>query len=121
MEMSDGSVGSILYVALGDKRLPKERCELYADGMVAVLDDFRSGLIVRNGREEKLRAGAQDKGHAAEVAAFVECVRTASAPPIALESMIATTLASFAAVEALRDGAPVDLTAALAEYGVATN
>jgi predicted dehydrogenase len=118
LAMSDGSVGSILYVALGDKRLAKERCELFADGAAAVLDDFRTATVYRGGREEKLRGGAQDKGHAAEVAAFVEAVRAGGPSPIPLDSLVATTLASFAAVESLRTNAPVDLAEELRTFGV---
>jgi predicted dehydrogenase/threonine dehydrogenase-like Zn-dependent dehydrogenase len=116
--MSDGSIGTILYVALGDKRFPKERCEIYADGSVGVLDDFKSGFLVRNGREEALRGGAQDKGHDAEVAAFIEAVRTGAPAPIALESLVATTLASFAVLDALRTGGTIDLTEELRSYGL---
>lgn len=118
IEMSDGSVGSIVYVALGDKRLPKERCEVFADGSAAVLDDFKSGSVFRNGREERLKGGPQDKGHAAEVAAFIEAVRTGAASPISLDSLVATTVASLAVGDALRSGAPVDLTSELASFGV---
>ncbi len=118
LSMSDGSVGTIVYVALGDKRFPKERCEIFADGAVALLDDYRSGLFVRNGREEKLKSSGQDKGHAAEVAAFVEAVRSGGPSPIDLDSLIGTTLASFAAVESLRTGASVDLTDDLRTFGV---
>jgi predicted dehydrogenase/threonine dehydrogenase-like Zn-dependent dehydrogenase len=116
--MADGSVASILYVALGDKRFPKERFEIFADGSVGLLDDFRSGLLVRNGREESLRGGAQDKGHDAEVAAFVEAVRSGASSPIALDSLVATTLASFAVLDALRTGETVDLTDDLRSFGV---
>lgn len=119
LTMSDGSLGSILYVALGDKRLAKERCELFADGAAAVLDDFRAGTVFRAGREEKLKRSGQDKGHAAEVAAFVEAVRTGAPSPIALDSIVATTLASFAAVESLRTNAPVDLADDLRSFGIA--
>ena len=118
LSLSDGSLGSILYVAIGDKRFPKERCEVYADGGVAVLDDYRSGLTVRSGREKKLKGGAQDKGHAAEVAEFVEAVRTGAPSPISLESLIATSLASLAAVEAIRTGTAIDLTRELRAFGV---
>jgi polar amino acid transport system substrate-binding protein len=116
--MADGSLGSILYVALGDKRFPKERCEIFADGSVGVLDDFRSGVLVRDGREETLRGGAQDKGHDAEVAAFLEAVRTGAPSPISLDSLVATTLASFAVLDALRAGEAVDLTEQLRSFGI---
>ena len=116
--MSDGSLGSILYVALGDKKLPKERCEIFADGSAAVLDDYRSGLFIRNGKEDRLKGGAPDKGHAAEVAAFVDAVRSGAPSPISLESLVATTLATFAAVESLRTSSPVDIVEELASFGV---
>ncbi len=119
LTMSDGSLGTILYVALGDKRLPKERCEVFCDGSVAVLDDFSSATFFRGGRQQKTSGRGQDKGHTAEVGAFVEAIRAGSPSPIALNSLIATTLASFAAVESLRSGLPVDLEADLREFGVA--
>jgi len=116
--MSDGSIGTILYVALGDKRLPKERCEIFADGSVGILDDFRTGLLVRNGKEEPLRGGAQDKGHDAEVSAFVDAVRNGGESPVALESLVATTLTTFAVVDALRTGETVDLRDELRAFSV---
>ena len=118
LAMSDGSVGSILYVALGDKKLPKERCEIFADGSAAVLDDYRSAIFVRHGKEERLKGGAPDKGHAAEVAAFLEAVRSGAPSPISLDSLVATTVASFAAVESLRTSAPVDIVEELRSFGV---
>jgi polar amino acid transport system substrate-binding protein len=118
LEMSDGSVGTVLYVALGDKRFPKERCEVFADGCVGIVDDYRSGRFVGAGRDEQLKGGFQDKGHAAEIGCFIDAVRTGGEPPIGLESLIATTLASFAAVEAVHSKAPVDLRESLREFGV---
>ena len=37
---ADGSVAAIQYVALGASSLPKERAEVFADGKIAVMDDF---------------------------------------------------------------------------------
>jgi hypothetical protein len=73
---------------------------------------------VRNGTTETLKVGTHDKGHDAEVAAFVDAVRRGAPSPVALESLVATTLASFAAVEALRTGEPVDLMDDLRAFGV---
>ncbi len=118
LEMSDGSVGTIVYVALGDKRMAKERYEIFADGSSAVLDDFKSASVYREGREEKLKGGPQDKGHAAEVSSFVDSVRSGGPSPIPLDSQIATTLTTFAILESLRTGVSVDLKSALREFGV---
>ena len=107
MSMSDGSVASIVYTASGDSSVAKERIEIFCDRSVATIDDFRTGSFIHDRKTTKLGRSAQDKGHAAEVAAFLEAVRGASGAPIELESLVATTLASFAAVQSARSGAAV--------------
>ena len=109
MSMADGSVASIVYTASGDSSVAKERIEVFCDRSVATIDDFRSGTLVHDRKTTKLGRNAQDKGHAAEVAAFLKAVRGLTAAPIALESLVATTLASFAAVESAKSGVAVNV------------
>jgi len=104
---SDGSVGSILYAAGGDKAFPKERVEALGGGRVAVLDDFRVLETAAGGRRRVWRSRLrQDKGHAAELAAFVHAVRTGGPMPIPFTSLIRTTLATLRIIDALRSGRP---------------
>jgi polar amino acid transport system substrate-binding protein len=116
MSMADGSVGSIVYAASGDSSVAKERIEIFCDRSVATIDDFRGGTLIHDRKRTKLGRSAQDKGHAGEVAAFLEAVRSHTVAPIGLESLVATTLASFAAVESIRTEAAVrvDLNSMLA-------
>jgi predicted dehydrogenase len=109
MTMSDGSIASIIYAASGDSSIAKERVEIFCDGSVASIDDFRSGSFVRNKKTMKFGGRVQDKGHAAEVDAFFDAVRNAVEPPIALESLIATSLSTFAIVESANNGASVNV------------
>jgi predicted dehydrogenase/threonine dehydrogenase-like Zn-dependent dehydrogenase len=102
MSMTDGSVASIIYTASGDSSVAKERIEVFCDGSVATIDDFRSGSFIRHRKTTKLGRRAQDKGHAAEVAAFLEAARGRTVAPIELESLIAATLTSFAVVESAK-------------------
>ncbi|HKS39730.1 MAG TPA: hypothetical protein VJX74_03900, partial [Blastocatellia bacterium] len=51
----------------------------------------------------------QDKGHAAEIGAFFEAARGRAQAPISFESLVATSLASFAVIESAKDGAAVAL------------
>jgi predicted dehydrogenase len=67
------------------------------------------------------RTWQQDKGHAAEFAAFVERVSTGGPPLIALEELVNTTLASFAAVTAARKQRTVKLAVEYAEFWGTTN
>ena len=111
--MSDGSIASIVYAASGDSSLAKEHVEIFCDGSVASIDDFKSGLVVRDNKVKKIDGRVQDKGHTAEIAAFIEAARTGGDSPIGLDSLAATTLASLAAVESANTGrsVPIDLNA----------
>jgi predicted dehydrogenase/threonine dehydrogenase-like Zn-dependent dehydrogenase len=107
MSMSDGSVASIVYTASGDSSVAKERIEIFCDRSVATIEDFRVGTIVHDGKTTRLGRRGQDKGHVAEVGAFLDAVRGVTGAPIEFESLVATTLASFAAVESASSGAAV--------------
>jgi len=109
MTMSDGSIASIIYAASGDSSIAKERVEIFCDGSVASIDDFRSGSFVRNKKTVKFGGRVQDKGHAAEVDAFFDALRNGSDSPVGLESLIATSLATFAIVESANTGVSVNV------------
>ena len=116
MTMTDGSIASIIYTASGDPTVPKEQVEVFCERMVATLDDFKSGAFVAGRKRARLGGGAQDKGHAAEIAAFFDAVRGRATAPISLQSLAATTLATFAIVESAKSGTgvAVDVNAVMA-------
>jgi predicted dehydrogenase len=94
-----GSVAQIVYSALGDPSLPKERLEVLGEAGAAVLDDFRELSLYRGGHTEVVQ-GKRDKGHRAELAAFLEACRSGQQPwPLA--DMAAVTRATFAMRDAV--------------------
>lgn len=97
----DGSIGVVDYLANGDKSFPKERVEVFCGGTVAVLDDFVSLQITREGKVKEER-GAQDKGWVNEWKAFVKAIQEGGEPPIPYDQLIGATKSTFAAVESLR-------------------
>jgi predicted dehydrogenase len=112
----DGSLGTLTYLANGDKAFAKERIEVFCGGRVAVLDDFRNLELVHNGRRATMQSHlSQDKGHRAAWATFLDAVRAMKAPPIPYHDLIGVTRASFAAVESLRTGSPQPISTAPAK------
>src|SRR5262249_33944339 len=59
LEFADGSIGTLVYAAGGDRGLPKERFEAFGDGRAAALDDFRSTEMWQRGRRTRFRTGRQ--------------------------------------------------------------
>jgi predicted dehydrogenase len=112
LTFEDGSLGSVIYAAGGDKAFSKERIEVIGDGRIAVLDDFRALELVRNGKRkrqtERLRA---DKGHKAEWQAIAKASAAGEPAPIPLEEIIAAHLATFAAQDSLREQRPIPVDA----------
>jgi predicted dehydrogenase/threonine dehydrogenase-like Zn-dependent dehydrogenase len=104
----DSSISVVDYLANGDKSFPKERVEVFCEGMVAVLDDFISLQIARDGKKKEEK-GAQDKGWGNEWKAFVKAIREGGEPPIPYEQLIRVTRSTFAAMESIRMGSKVDI------------
>ena len=105
---ADGSIGVVDYLANGDKSMPKERLEVFCEGMVAVLDDYVSLTTVKDGKK-KVESMAQDKGWKAEMTAIASAIKNGGEPPIPYEQIIGVTKATFAAVESIRSKSTVEI------------
>ncbi len=109
IQFVDGSVGVVMYTTHGNAAFSKERLELFSDGLVAVIDDFRRlEIISKDIRKRRKDWLSQDKGHAAEIKAFLDGVRSRTAP-VPLEHYILTTLCTIKAVESLNSRQPQDV------------
>ena len=104
----DGSLGAVDYLANGDKSIPKERLEVFCEGMVAVLDDYVSLTTVKDGKK-KVESGAQNKGWREEMSAFAKSIQSGGEPPIPYDQIIGVTKSAFAAVESIRLGNKVNI------------
>jgi len=109
LKMANGSMATIAYLIDGDRAAAKERIELFGSGRCGTTDDFRRARVSGAGRA--VRHGGwlarQDKGHAAEIAAFVSALASGSGSPVSFESAVNTTRATFAIVRSLESGGPV--------------
>lgn len=106
----DGSLATIVYTSQGDSAYSKERFECFAGGMVVAIDNFLSFQVTEGGRTRTERAKTgQDKGHRAELQAFVSAVRTGGPAPVDEGELVETARATFAVLDALRTGQQVTL------------
>jgi predicted dehydrogenase len=97
-----GSIGTISYVANGDRLYPKERIEVFGGGSVAMLDNFRRLEMFRGGRRRVVRSwGGQDKGHAGEWQALARAFMHRQAAPIPFEDIVSTSAATFEIVQSI--------------------
>jgi hypothetical protein len=82
VQFADGSFATILYLANGSKKFPKERVEVFWAGRILQLDNFRvlRGFGVPGFSKKSL--WAQDKGQAECVRRFLVSVERGLPAPI---------------------------------------
>ncbi|MGH7648811.1 MAG: dehydrogenase, partial [Gemmatimonadaceae bacterium] len=73
----------------GSRSYPKERVECFFDGRTVTIDNWRRIRDWGTTMPWKRRtAGAQDKGHAAELHAWMRALRDGGPPPIPLDEIV---------------------------------
>ena len=102
LTFADGSFGTVHYLANGHRSFPKERLEVFCAGRVLQLDNFRMLRGYGWPGFKKMRLWRQDKGHKAEIAAFVQAVRQGGPAPIPVEELVEVTRVSFEVIESAK-------------------
>lgn len=85
---ADGSIGTIHYLANGNKSFPKERLEVFVAGRVLQLDNFRKLVGYGWPGFRRMNLWRQDKGQSACAQAFVDAVRQGGTSPISIEELM---------------------------------
>ncbi|HWZ83122.1 MAG TPA: bi-domain-containing oxidoreductase [Terriglobales bacterium] len=107
LRYANGTLGTITYLANGDKAASKERVEVFGGGSVGILDDFRTLELVRHGRRHVTRSRwRQDKGHRQEMQAFIDAARGMIVAPIPFEQIVGSTLATLRLQNSCQTGEP---------------
>jgi predicted dehydrogenase len=97
LEFANGSVGTVHYLANGDKGFPKERLEVFCAGKVLQLDNFRRLRGWGWKGFSSLKLWRQDKGRQQCVNAFIDAVKKGAPPPISLDEIIEVSRVSIEA------------------------
>ena len=102
LEFADGSVGTVHYLANGDRGFPKERLEVFCAGKVLQLDNFRRLRGWGWKGFSKMHLWRQDKGQVACARTFVGAVKHGQPAPIPLDEILGVSRVSIELQNALR-------------------
>ncbi|WP_282774806.1 bi-domain-containing oxidoreductase [Phaeodactylibacter xiamenensis] len=107
LHYENGTNGVINYFSNGHKSYSKERFEVYAQGNVAIIDNFRrSHYFGFNGRG---MSRSQDKGHYDQFKKLISLTKKDGSAIIPFDQLINTSRAAIAALESLKTGKWVDV------------
>lgn len=108
LKYENGSNGVVNYFANGSKSYSKERVEVYSQERTLTLDNWRK-LKAYGFKNFKGMKSKMDKGHKNQFSLFVKHVNEGGEALIPMDSLVNTTMASFAAIESLKEGKWIDV------------
>ncbi len=94
MTFADGSLATLTYTALGTTEFPKETMDIFVDGKVISLDDYRR-MSIAGLKQKPFATRAPDKGQKEELVAFARAVKGEIEWPIPLWQQLQATRISF--------------------------
>jgi predicted dehydrogenase/threonine dehydrogenase-like Zn-dependent dehydrogenase len=94
IKYADGSVCTLTYTALGDKSYPKEKLEIFADGKVIVMDDYKT-VTVHGGKHKGWSDKTAQKGQLQELQVLADTLLRGKPWPISLSEQIQATRISL--------------------------
>jgi predicted dehydrogenase len=100
-KLTDGSVGTLIYSASGDKAFSREMLEIFFDGKTITSKDFRISELHQNGKTDTFKTRNQEMGYTEELKHFIHCVANKESPLVSANEMFSTMAAIFAIERAL--------------------
>lgn len=102
LEFSDHSSATIHYLSNGNAAVAKERLEIFCDGKILQLDNFRKlcGFGFKNFKKQK--SMVQNKGQIDCVKAFVNAVQQGTSSPIPFDEILEVSRVTIEITEHLR-------------------
>ena len=91
---ADGSICTLTYTSMGAKGFPKERADIFVDGKVLVLDDYKQ-LTVTGGKGG-WKGLTMEKGQLEELKALAGAFRPQGQWPVSLADQLSASRVSFA-------------------------
>ncbi len=90
---NDGSVCTLTYTSMGDGSYPKEQMDIFFDGKIITMDDFKK-LAFYGSKKQQVSSSGQ-KGQFEELEALGNCLVNGGHWPISLQEQISATEISF--------------------------
>ena len=113
---ADGSIGNLLYCTVGSATSGGELVEVFAPGVAASSEDFKSLVVKKTKRQAKSKTFAE-KGYFAQMQKFVSDLRAGNQPEVTVTDGARATFGALKMLEAARTRqvCELDLREALAD------
>ncbi len=104
LRFENGSQAVINYLSNGSKSYSKERMEVFSEGGILVLDNFRrlDGYGFKGFK--KMKCSSQDKGHNEQFKRFLKSIKSGGSSIISFDEVVNSTRSTLAVLDSLEKG-----------------
>jgi len=106
IKFSNGSIATISYFTNGSKMLAKEYLEIYSNGTIAVVEDYKKLSIFSGGK--KVYKIKHNKGHKQELCEFFLAIEKGNKMPISFDDIYWSTKMTFDVIKSIREGKTIN-------------
>lgn len=103
IEFENGSIANISYYSNGNKNVPKERIEVFSNGAVYLIDDFKTMETFSEKGIKKTKLKAQDKGHTESFNLVMDALATGNMFPISFEDIYHSSLLTLETIRSINE------------------
>jgi len=103
IKLRNGSIANIVYTAFGNKSFPRERIEVFSNGEVGTIDNFKKSVFFGKKTKKTKRGFGMNKGHKKEYKTFFNSLKQGKEIPVDFKEYVATTLTTFAITESIKN------------------
>lgn len=107
LKYGDGSVATLVYTAMGDKGMDRERLEVFGQGTSIVINDFKELTVFGNPPYKELLKRS-DKGHEREFEELTKYLHGRKSSMISIEELFSSMELTFSVEERLRNSRETD-------------
>jgi predicted dehydrogenase len=108
IEYQNGSLGTIIFSALGNPRLPQEYLEIYGDGKVMTINNFKNAKLIFGNKTKNLSLWREDKGYIKEMELIINAIREGQPSPMSPQELYDSHISIFKVMEAIETGKIVE-------------
>ena len=103
IEYVNGSIANISYYSNGNKNVPKERIEVFCNGAVYLINDFKALEIINERGSKKFKNKGQDKGHAKEFELVANALSEGQQFPISFDEIYHSSFVTLETIRSIKE------------------
>lgn len=109
LKFEEGSVGSIIYSASGDRSYSRELIEIFSEGDTIIIKDYKETEFYSSGKKKTYKTFSQDMGYEGELQYFIDTVTGKSNLKLTPEKIFNSTLTVLKIDESLEKAKPMEI------------